>query len=112
MYLYYTADYTGQTDVLCFHNDEALEGNFYVMGSGADDSITNFSLRQESCSYLDKFKVITNVFISGTVTIPVSAQDAYVPDKEKKTRRYEVIVTVKKKSNHKVYSSMISTRGA
>lgn len=111
LYLYYVADYTGQTDVLSLHNDEGMEVNFYVTGSGADSTITNYQLRQGDCSNLYRCRVITNVFISGVDTYNVSAQDAYVPEKEKETRRYEIVVTVKKKSDGKEYTSLVSTRG-
>lgn len=111
LYFYYIADYTGQTDFLNFHNDEAMELNVYVMGNGANSTVSNFQIRQGDCSNLYRCNVITNVLITGMDTYNVSSQDAYVPVKEKETRRYEIVVTVKKKSNGKEYISLVSTRG-
>lgn len=111
LYLYYTADYDGEIDTLRFQNSEQLTGNFYVIGDGRDDSVANFELVGDGCSYLNRFHVVTSVPISGVVSYSVSSQGEYIPDKEKETRRYEVIVTVTKTGSGKVYSQMVSTRG-
>lgn len=113
LFLYYDTSYIGQYDELSFHNDKALTGNFFVIASGV---FSGTGLGQVNCSNLDLFKVTSTVDITGgTINYSATAFDtAFLTDTEKKTRRYEVIVTVSKKisdTESKVYSSMVSTRG-
>lgn len=109
IFLYYIAEYDNQRDKLIFQNSDRLEGNLYIVGEGADDTIESYDLELGTCDHIEDFNVITTVAVYGHYS--VTNEDAYVPDKEKETRRYEVSVTVKKKSNNEVYSSMVSTRG-
>lgn len=112
LYLYYTADYTGQQDTLTLQNGDQLEGNLYIIGEGADSTIHNFLMRLVGGTNIDKFKIITTVPVIGaTKTYSVSTDAAYVPDRETDTRRYEIVVSVKKKGSNEVYSNMVSTRG-
>lgn len=113
LFLYYDTSYVGQCDELSFHNEKALTGNFFVIASGG---FSGTVLEQVDGLNLDLFKVTSTVAITGgAINYSATAFDtAFLTDREKKTRRYEVIVTVSKKisdTESKVYSSMVSTRG-
>lgn len=113
LYLFYVADYDGQKDAIEIDNTKLIPGNFYIIGNGANPSIHNFELEQESCTNrFGGLKVVTNVKVNGTATTyNVSPDTDFVQDNSPRTRRYEIKVDIKKKNSGKLYSSMISTRG-
>ena len=113
LYLFYVADYDGQKDAIKIDNTNLIPGNFYIIGNGANPSVHNFELEQESCTAnFGGLKVVTNVKVNGTTTTyNVSPDTDFVQDNSPRTRRYEIKVDIKKKNGGKLYSSMISTRG-
>lgn len=116
VFVFYKAIRNLEDDILTIDNEAKAECNLYLVGEGKSNLVVGYKMRFANCTNVDKIHVVSTVPTWGDVTMLSPSSDAeFAPDKEAKTRRYEITVTVKKKvrgrTEPKVYSEMVSTRG-